>query len=110
MIKSKPSAARQPPPVPKKLNVFGENKDGDDSSSFLGKSTSNKLDSRQNMNIQLMAHGLQSQRQIERSIKDAEEVDPSVFAYDEVYDTMKESKERAKRKDQDDKKVSTMIF
>lgn len=113
-IKSKipgPASTKRPPPVPKKHNVFGEEQDVKfSSSSSSGKSSTIKSDSRQNLNIQLMAHGLQSQRQIETDTSQAEEYDPSIFGYDEVYEEMNQAKREAKRIDLKDKKVSTCYF
>lgn len=111
MVKSKIQASistKKPPPVPKKRNVFGEDPEEESASptgfASLGKSSN---DNRRNMNIQLMAHGLNSQRQIDSNLAVAEEQSPSVYQYDEVYDAMQQAKQRVKQNDKNEKKAST---
>lgn len=115
MIKSKlqNTPSMKCPPVPKKLNVFGEETDdsvGTSTDKSFGKSSSKKLDN-QNINIQLMAHNLKSQGQLASAVGTVEETDPSIYAYDEVYDSMKEAKRKAYHKDNEtEKKVCIWLF
>lgn len=110
-------SAKKVNPAAKPANVFGVTEDDDndndnDSNQGSGKhSTSVKNNKSISVNKQLMAYSIQSQSQVKKYEKAAEE-DPSIFAYDEVYDSMK-SVEREKKqqlKEQESKGVSYFLF
>lgn len=97
----------KPPPKPvnlqqRRANPLGDDDDDDDDESSDGKMPSKKTP----INTQLIAHGNKSALQSQQ-IEDS--VDPSVFAYDEVYDNMKSAELSLKeesQKDKEDRKVS----
>lgn len=88
--------------MPKKKSVFGHESDEDEPSTPAASFGKNS-NSRPNMNVELMARGLNSQKQVATSAGMAKDEDSSIYQYDEVYDSMQGSKGKRKQDTQDRK-------
>jgi hypothetical protein len=101
MIKSKTaSAAARPPPVPKKPSIFGDDNDDQKSESKTNQPSERK-------SIPLMAPYQVTRKSV--ISKPQDELDPSIYAYDEFYDEMKQTEKIKKglNVDQDRKACET---
>ena len=102
MIKSKTtSAAARPPPVPKKPSIFSDDSDDQKSESKTNQPSEKK-------NISLMAPYQVPPKSV--ISKPQDELDPSIYAYDEFYDEMKQTEKIKKGLNVDKDRKACEIF
>ena len=102
MIKSKTtSAAARPPPVPKKPSIFNDDSDDQKSESKTNQPSEKK-------NISLMAPYQVPPKSV--ISKPQDELDPSIYAYDEFYDEMKQTEKIKKGLNVDKDRKACEIF